>query len=71
MGDWKYCNDELPEEDGEYLVVWCTANNPHRKFYEIQEYSDGEWWVNIPQAGNDLVIIEAWLELPALPKEGE
>lgn len=64
--NWIMCSDELPEENDEYLILWkCEGHKGI--WYEIQEFYDGEWALNMPQAKGVEVI--AWQPLPEKPKE--
>lgn len=64
---WIPCDDRLPECNDVYLVAWLPKSGYHGKscFYEILEFSDGEWVEDIPQSkdygGFDVL---AWRELP-------
>lgn len=66
MDNWTFCSDEQPSKDDEYLVLWRIPDL-NTVFYEIQEFCDGEWNINIPQAHDKTVTIIAWQELPAIP----
>lgn len=66
--NWILCSDELPAQDDVYLVIWRTAGFPYL-YYEIQEFCDGKWCIDIPQAISDHILIIAWQELPEIPEE--
>lgn len=68
VGEWTYCSDELPENEDTYLVMWRTTDTTYR-FYELLEFCEGEWVINIPQAKGKEVKVLAWQELPDLPME--
>jgi hypothetical protein len=64
--EWKYTQNELPEEKKYYLVAWA---NPYEKEmnYAIK-YFDGTHFYDSPSGANFIV---AWLEIetPIVSKE--
>lgn len=67
--NWIFCEDELPDKDEVYLVLWCRTDFKKHIFYELQEFSGGKWQIDIPQAKGREVKIIAWQKLPEKPKE--
>lgn len=60
---WISVEDELPKENGRYLVF-----NGITKDQEIFVYSNGIWWYNADRRPNG--IVTHWMPLPQAPKEG-
>jgi len=69
MDNWYFCEDQLPDVDDDYLVIWYAEDDLKHRYYEIQQFAEGQWWVHIPQAHGKKVVIYAWQALPAMPKE--
>lgn len=62
---------ELPEEEDIYLIAWlrddCKCPYPH--FYEMAEFTDGEWhFERIEKKCDDFTVL-AWHELPEFYNE--
>lgn len=68
--NWTMCSDEQPTNDDMYLILFRDSGSK-RLWYELQEYSEGEWCINIPQCPKEHIEIVAWQNLPELPKEAE
>lgn len=73
---WISVEERLPEEYGEYMVLWKPKNPgmvpKWKMLYEITEYEDGEWIGEIPQSepfGGYEVFY--WRELPPEPPKEE
>lgn len=66
---WTSCDDEEPEENGEYMISWYPGNRNLRgkkAFMRFCEFENGEWLTEgLPQAkmygGMEVV---AWMPLP-------
>lgn len=67
MYEWTFCTDELPDQNGDYLILW-KMEGVNRIAYEIQEFYDGEWALYLPQAGKRKVTVIAWMDLPKVPE---
>ncbi len=72
---WKPVHEILPNEYGEYLVLWRPKKNgvvPDWKYYyEIAEYEPGDGWISeIPQSapmgGYEVCY---WMDLPPEPRK--
>lgn len=64
---WIPCSERLPEEYGDYLIIWTDIRGT--RFYEICEYEPNEGWIgDIPQAFNGKYSVIAWQLLPEMYK---
>ena len=76
MPRWKPVHEGLPDEYGEYLVLWRPKKNgvvPDWKYYyEIAEYEPGDGWISefpqsAPMGGYEVCY---WMDLPPEPRKG-
>ena len=64
---WIPVSERLPEEYGDYLIIWTDIIGT--RFYEICEYEPNEGWIgDIPQAFNGKYSVIAWQPLPEMYK---
>ena len=87
MNDWKYIRtiDDLPIEDGEYIVMFCDTDEAKQfggtDFVTVAEFEYdqklwriGENWYLNPLVALDcnnksIQRISHWMEMPNIPKE--
>ena len=67
---WIPCRERLPEEYGDYLIIWTDIRG--EIFYEICEYEPNDGWIgDITQAFNGKYSVIAWMPLPEPYKGAE
>lgn len=67
MNEWIPYPENEPEENGEYFIAWLEKGMKRKKcFLEIQEWENGSWQLNIPQACGHEVVVYAYMPLPEM-----
>lgn len=71
MNDWIMIEDNLPEQEDTYLILWKLDNN--KSFYALCEYTFDEGFILerlpvYPMYKDHEIEVVAWMELPAKPE---
>lgn len=67
--EWYYCEDELPDHNGQFYVALKGQTETFILNYDYDEYEDGDKLMWIDDEGTHFDDVYAWREKLRAPKE--